>query len=34
MKKPRNKYQIGMRIAVISLILFFVFLALWLEVTF
>lgn len=33
MKKP-NKYQIGMRIAVISLILFFVFLALWVEVAF
>lgn len=33
MKKP-NKYQIGMRIAVISLILFFIFLALWIEVAF
>lgn len=34
MKKPMNKYQLGLRIAVIALILFFVFLAFWVEVAF
>ena len=34
MKKKRNKYQIGMRLAVLSVLLFFTFFSFWIEITF